>query len=239
MWCCHTSFFFFQAEDGIRDVAVTGVQTCALPIYVRRRTDPIKKCSAQKPAKQGLFPCVTIHFGDGFGERNVFRAGLYAILRVGAFLHAARTHQRFQAFALVHCAGGVDVEEAHLADDGRADELVVLVHLRANFEAVAAGDAARKRVAFRLNLRRNRSEEHTSELQSRLHLVCRLLLEKKKQTSTMPYTTASPAVTTTTSTNQFISSCMTACTPTFTPSLSASSATLYSSTIPTPMLLAP
>src|SRR2546429_7233316 len=26
------SFFFFQAEDGIRDVAVTGVQTCALPI---------------------------------------------------------------------------------------------------------------------------------------------------------------------------------------------------------------
>src|SRR5256884_4863683 len=28
---CHF-FFFFQAEDGIRDVAVTGVQTCALPI---------------------------------------------------------------------------------------------------------------------------------------------------------------------------------------------------------------
>src|SRR5205809_6085650 len=25
-------YFFFQAEDGIRDVAVTGVQTCALPI---------------------------------------------------------------------------------------------------------------------------------------------------------------------------------------------------------------
>src|SRR2546422_6741900 len=30
--------------------------------------------------------------------------------------------------------------------------------------------------------RRSRSEEHTSELQSRLHLVCRLLLEKKKKT---------------------------------------------------------
>src|SRR5437764_6140653 len=27
--CC----FFFQAEDGIRDTSVTGVQTCALPIY--------------------------------------------------------------------------------------------------------------------------------------------------------------------------------------------------------------
>src|SRR5258706_1509407 len=27
------SFFFFQAEDGIRDWSVTGVQTCALPIF--------------------------------------------------------------------------------------------------------------------------------------------------------------------------------------------------------------
>src|SRR5256885_8862743 len=27
-------FFFFQAEDGIRDYKVTGVQTCALPIFV-------------------------------------------------------------------------------------------------------------------------------------------------------------------------------------------------------------
>src|SRR6266404_1739529 len=32
-------FFFFQAEDGIRDKLVTGVQTCALPIFVRVRVD--------------------------------------------------------------------------------------------------------------------------------------------------------------------------------------------------------
>src|SRR5205085_8576713 len=31
--CCIFFFFFFQAEDGIRDLTVTGVQTCALPIY--------------------------------------------------------------------------------------------------------------------------------------------------------------------------------------------------------------
>src|SRR5690349_21978942 len=30
-------FFFFQAEDGIRDLYVTGVQTCALPISSARR----------------------------------------------------------------------------------------------------------------------------------------------------------------------------------------------------------
>src|SRR2546429_7245536 len=35
-------FFFFQAEDGIRDVAVTGVQTCALPIcIVARLSGPV------------------------------------------------------------------------------------------------------------------------------------------------------------------------------------------------------
>src|SRR6266436_1178043 len=32
--------FFFQAEDGIRDVAVTGVQTCALPIFPPAGTVP-------------------------------------------------------------------------------------------------------------------------------------------------------------------------------------------------------
>src|SRR5258707_10811403 len=32
---CFCFFFFFQAEDGIRDIGVTGVQTCALPIYLK------------------------------------------------------------------------------------------------------------------------------------------------------------------------------------------------------------
>src|SRR5258708_39791507 len=35
--CINGLFFFFQAEDGIRDDLVTGVQTCALPIYPRLR----------------------------------------------------------------------------------------------------------------------------------------------------------------------------------------------------------
>src|SRR5205823_11563853 len=34
--CVCLLFFFFQAEDGIRDKLVTGVQTCALPISPRR-----------------------------------------------------------------------------------------------------------------------------------------------------------------------------------------------------------
>src|SRR2546429_4586016 len=43
------NFFFFQAEDGIRDVAVTGVQTCALPIYPDRR-----RPRARRPARRHL-----------------------------------------------------------------------------------------------------------------------------------------------------------------------------------------
>src|SRR5689334_17093422 len=35
--------FFFQAEDGIRDGTVTGVQTCALPIWRRRRPGPARR----------------------------------------------------------------------------------------------------------------------------------------------------------------------------------------------------
>src|SRR5690348_17465941 len=40
---------------------------------------------------------------------------------------------------------------------------------------------------FGRTLTRVRSEEHTSELQSPVHLVCRLLLEKKKNKTTVPY----------------------------------------------------
>src|SRR5256885_9116445 len=40
-------FFFFQAEDGIRDYKVTGVQTCALPI-----------CSASNVVGTQVKPCV-------------------------------------------------------------------------------------------------------------------------------------------------------------------------------------
>src|SRR5690625_7785425 len=42
--------FFFQAEDGIRDGHVTGVQTCALPISIvcsRRRRRPCSRCAPE------------------------------------------------------------------------------------------------------------------------------------------------------------------------------------------------
>src|SRR5207245_3172348 len=51
--------FFFQAEDGIRDATVTGVQTCALPIYEFRpieRYAPgvVDRRSVKEPLQTGL-----------------------------------------------------------------------------------------------------------------------------------------------------------------------------------------
>src|SRR2546422_10373264 len=48
--------FFFQAEDGIRDVAVTGVQTCALPISSGRRKMPALPNGFESSAAQEIFP---------------------------------------------------------------------------------------------------------------------------------------------------------------------------------------
>src|SRR6185312_11123685 len=51
-------FFFFQAEDGIRDLIVTGVQTCALPISRCRPADAtgwpcLRSTSARTPGCRG------------------------------------------------------------------------------------------------------------------------------------------------------------------------------------------
>src|SRR2546421_5673513 len=47
-------FFFFQAEDGIRDLIVTGVQTCALPIFV------CCNCVPAIPPATPCWPCWSI-----------------------------------------------------------------------------------------------------------------------------------------------------------------------------------
>src|SRR5258708_15730790 len=44
--------FFFQAEDGIRDDLVTGVQTCALPIYAERISGQIRVDSQHEKGDQ-------------------------------------------------------------------------------------------------------------------------------------------------------------------------------------------
>src|SRR5215217_2071857 len=56
-------FFFFQAEDGIRDIGVTGVQTCALPILIPRM-------AGYALASELLL------FGEPFDAATALRAGI-------------------------------------------------------------------------------------------------------------------------------------------------------------------
>src|SRR5437773_7748274 len=102
-------FFFFQAEDGIRDRDVTGVQTCALPIFLSYLEDLKQVCRQLHAQKLG--------------------AAVY----------------------------------------------LLAVHLLCAIEI-----ASHSHVLCALPRKKERSEEHTSELQSHHDLVCRLLLEKKK-----------------------------------------------------------
>src|SRR5688572_31071614 len=50
--CEDVSFFFFQAEDGIRDLTVTGVQTCALPISCRWRGSSTRRRRRRWPTRR-------------------------------------------------------------------------------------------------------------------------------------------------------------------------------------------
>src|SRR2546429_4904085 len=62
-------FFFFQAEDGIRDVAVTGVQTCALPIYAHRRARGV----GRPPELPSGDRCLPRPAGERIARRSVLR----------------------------------------------------------------------------------------------------------------------------------------------------------------------
>src|SRR5437868_9932228 len=77
--CCYVYlsydiFFFFQAEDGIRDRNVTGVQTCALPIYAFARGQTVagdsRECvEPSNPARKRVRPRTA--------ERDRARTGLH------------------------------------------------------------------------------------------------------------------------------------------------------------------
>src|SRR3712207_8903268 len=71
-------FFFFQAEDGIRDIGVTGVQTCALPISMYQ--------SASCPEESVTFPCTTARSTISCSSRS--RSGRVA----GAVMDADPRH---------------------------------------------------------------------------------------------------------------------------------------------------
>src|SRR2546429_1532741 len=156
-------FFFFQAEDGIRDVAVTGVQTCALPILntPENSTSMAFQTSGFNNVK---YLVATRSDTPNHGDNRLTLE--FAGARVGIPSWLAEPAPM----------GSLDYVSAN------AEAAVSLVAKQPalmfdDLLSVLSSDPH-----FSSNLAEMRSEEHTSELQSRLHLVCRLLLEKKKNT---------------------------------------------------------
>src|SRR3712207_8454890 len=79
-------FFFFQAEDGIRDIGVTGVQTCALPICARPRVALERGRAQQQPV------------ADGHEHRRRFGVGgSRAVPRAESLVRAREEDQRLRS----------------------------------------------------------------------------------------------------------------------------------------------
>src|SRR5215217_8382584 len=112
-------FFFFQAEDGIRDIGVTGVQTCALPItpstistattsptWVRARRLRIVRgrSDARKwPRAGGAAPSRTV--GDAAEEALAGVVGILASIDRGSVLPEAPTRStRYRIWRTRHGA---------------------------------------------------------------------------------------------------------------------------------------
>src|SRR2546427_2963822 len=141
-------FFFFQAEDGIRDLTVTGVQTCALPISNVWSASPTAASSpsASSPAHSAAAPATR------------------APPSVNAASVRVTVPARVRGYGVRNAPGDATS--------------------RTGFGPAQRGGRSPERAARRAPSTARalppRSEEHTSELQSQSNLVCRLLLEKKK-----------------------------------------------------------
>src|SRR3712207_986789 len=106
--------FFFQAEDGIRDIGVTGVQTCALPIYAWQYLERNTACRVRLYAEErgmqadgreaaGLVRSLLGYYIDAVGLERTFRtlAGMADAACIDSRVltaHAGRTPSREDRF---------------------------------------------------------------------------------------------------------------------------------------------
>src|SRR2546426_7424025 len=158
--------FFFQAEDGIRDYKVTGVQTCALPISVDEAETVFHGIPLDVELCGPVLYSLESRLVDG--ESQPVSPDQ---LVVGATpLQVLADHVNVLEMAL---------EQVTLVDRRGTGGVVGGVDdLDRQPNRVRRGEAQGRALVQADRVRgAHRSEEHTSELQSPCNLVCRLLLE--------------------------------------------------------------
>ena len=103
-------FFFFQAEDGIRDHCVTGVQTCALPIYLRliwARYGPLLSKQPMIPLYSTLVGILQYSFICGVQFNRVGNF-VYSIERSSFRVYMKRDNRHTKQ-TVAHCRPQVDI----------------------------------------------------------------------------------------------------------------------------------
>src|SRR5574343_1135008 len=109
------SFFFFQADDGIRDRDVTGVQTCALPIWMAGRLDAMEPEDfifrvESDSAKRLLEARGRSHANRPLSPQEVNRALRKYCRRAGIEAAAVHVHSLRHSANMLYAELGVPVE---------------------------------------------------------------------------------------------------------------------------------
>src|SRR6201989_3683189 len=158
-------FLFFQAEDGIRDLYVTGVQTCALPIYTslflssrRRHTRSLRDWSSD------------VFFFFSSRRRHTRSLRDWSSDVCSSDLKQKTAYESLRDWSSDVCSSDLSSQ----AEDGIRDLYVTGEHTS---ELQSRRDLVCRLLLDWSSVVCSRSEEHTSELQSRRDVVCRLLLD--------------------------------------------------------------
>mgnify|MGYP000282330052 CR=1 FL=1 len=213
------NYFFFQAEDGIRDFHVTGVQTCALPIY--KPEDAIECYQSFHSKLKELKSSNTSDFGnmlkkwrevndtvkkflakDSVLVKDMVVAGKYIAMKDSVKNQMIRLTETWRynyndVMQIKEQTSPFIDDETLLAAVREYEPFFsslntvqvkpsnknkVLKQYRDFLHEAKIQGFSNKDDLLKFIRHEDRSEEHTSELQSRANLVCRLLLEKKKST---------------------------------------------------------
>src|SRR2546430_3684924 len=106
-------FFFFQAEDGIRDLTVTGVQTCALPIFLAEASWSSTWRSMTSLMRSSLRSC---------REREP-RKGFKRIVGTHARYDAGGQMRRDRVLPVALPKWGIGRRQGHTVPNGPVDEV--------------------------------------------------------------------------------------------------------------------
>src|SRR3989475_1791738 len=99
-------FFFFQAEDGIRDLTVTGVQTCALPIFLSCTNEFVQVALEASPPRRGPGLVRGVRVGDAVPPRAAERPGAALRWAHRRYVHRVQ-YSRGEKFIFKHVAGAL------------------------------------------------------------------------------------------------------------------------------------